>query len=102
MRKIVSSTGLAERDVSKVKEQLEKKSRSRKLILWLSQEQHEDIKAWWGPYAKARKIPRNALFFIQDYKRSYPYGKLLGQVLQICEKIKTLKHTKTFLQVGWR
>jgi cell division protein FtsI/penicillin-binding protein 2 len=101
MRKIVSSTGLAERDVSKVKEQLEKKSRSRKLILWLSQEQHE-VSSVVGPYAKARKIPRNALFFIQDYKRSYPYGKLLGQVLQICEKIKTLKHTKTFLQVGWR
>ncbi len=72
---------LKEEDSGKLRAQLEKKSRSRKLVMWLSRAQHEAVQKWWGSYAKKNKIPRNALFFVQDYKRSYPYGKLLGQVL---------------------
>ncbi len=90
LRKLASSLKLSEKDIPKIKEQFEKKSRSRKLILWLSQEEQEDIKTWWGPYSKARKIPRNALFFVQDYRRSYPYGKLLGQVLHTLREDKDL------------
>jgi cell division protein FtsI (penicillin-binding protein 3) len=61
--------------------QLGKKSRSRKLALWMSQEKRREIESWWFPFAKERKIARNALFFIQDFQRSYPYGKMLGQIL---------------------
>ncbi|MEN9344260.1 MAG: hypothetical protein RLZZ453_1047 [Chlamydiota bacterium] len=61
--------------------QLQKKSRSRKLAMWLSKEEVDSIEKWWYPYAKSHHLPRNALFFIKDYKRSYPFGKLLGQVL---------------------
>ncbi len=74
-------TGIESKETAKLKSQLEKKSRSRKLMLWLTPEMRESILKWWRPYAKAHKIPRNALFFIQDYKRSYPFGKLLGQIL---------------------
>ncbi len=68
-------------DCLKVREQFYKKSRSRKVAMWLGKESKDPIQKWWSAYAKQRKIPRNALFFIQDYQRSYPFGKLLGQVL---------------------
>lgn len=58
-----------------------KKSRSRRVALWLRAEEKQEIEAWWYPFAKQRKIPRNALYFIKDYKRSYPLGRMLGQVL---------------------
>ncbi len=74
-------TGISAKESLKLKAQLGKKSRSRKMILWLTPEMKEAILKWWTPYAKSHKIPRNALFFIQDYKRAYPFGKLLGQVL---------------------
>lgn len=70
----------------KIEETLSKKSRSRKLQRWLSPEEKEKIQAWWNLYAKKRKLPKNALFFVQDYKRSYPYGKLLGQVLHTLQE----------------
>ena len=68
-------------DHQKVREQFYKKSRSRKVAMWLGKESRDPIQKWWFAYAKQRKIPRNALFFVQDYQRSYPFGKLLGQVL---------------------
>jgi cell division protein FtsI (penicillin-binding protein 3) len=74
-------TGINAEETKKLKVQLEKESRSRKLMVWLTPEMHDAIVKWWQPYAKSHKIPRNALFFVQDYKRSYPFGKLLGQIL---------------------
>ena len=65
----------------KLKKHIYKKSRSRKLLTWLSKENKELLVKWWKPFAKKHKIASNALFFVQDYKRSYPYGKFLGQVL---------------------
>ncbi len=65
----------------KLRAQFDKKSRSRKLVMWIDRSQHEDIVNWWRTFAKKKKIPRNAIFFVQDWRRSYPYGKLLGQVL---------------------
>ena len=68
--------------------QFEIKSRNRKLISWLEKDKKELVLAWWLSYAKKEKIPFNALFFVSDYQRSYPFGKLLGQVLQ------TVQHQK--------
>ncbi len=65
----------------KMAAQFEKKSRSRKLMLWLDRETVDQIEEWWFHFARSKKIPRNALFFIKDYQRSYPFGKLLGPVL---------------------
>lgn len=67
--------------------ELSRKSRSRKLAMWLDASKRQEIESWWLPYARQNKIARNALFFIQDYQRSYPYGKMLGQVLHtLCDE----------------
>lgn len=67
------------------------KSRNRKLAMWLDKETHDRILNWWIPFAKANKIPRNALFFTNDYQRSYPFDKTLGQVLHTIQEIKDEK-----------
>ncbi len=66
--------------------ELEKKSRSRKLATALQVKEKEEIANWWFPYAKARKIAKNALYFVQDFQRAYPFGKLLGPVLHTLRK----------------
>ncbi len=66
---------------SYIADQFYKKSRNRKLLMWLDKEQQELISSWWRPFAKKNKIPHNALFFVTDYQRSYPFGPLLGQFL---------------------
>jgi len=71
--------------------QFDRKSRSRKLAAWLDPEMRDAILRWWLPYAKKRKIASNALFFVGDYKRSYPYGKLLGQLLHTIQELKDPK-----------
>ncbi len=71
-----------------LRSQFDRKSRSRKLAMWLDGERHAAILKWWGPFAGANKIPRNALFFVADYQRSYPFGKLLGQVLHTIQNVK--------------
>lgn len=65
----------------KMRAQFEKKSRSRKLVHWLDKEKMDAVQEWWFHFAKDKKIARNALFFIKDYQRSYPFGKLLGPIL---------------------
>lgn len=72
-------------------QQFLRKSRSRKLAMWLEQESKEAILEWWLPYARQNKIPRNALFFINDYQRAYPFGKLLGPVLHTIQNAKDEK-----------
>lgn len=62
--------------------QLNKKSRHRKLVVALSSSTKAQLLSWWIPFARARKIPSNGLFFIGDYQRMHPYGGFLGQVLQ--------------------
>lgn len=68
--------------------QFNRKSRSRKLAMWLDADTRTTIMEWWGPYARSRKIVRNALYFVPDYQRSYPFGKLLGQVLHTVQSQK--------------
>lgn len=70
---------------------LNRKSRSRKLAVWLDKETHDNILNWWTPFAKKNKIPRNSLFFTSDYQRSYPFGKILGQVLHTIQGFKDEK-----------
>ena len=68
--------------------QFDRKSRSRKLAMWLDADTRSSIMEWWTPYARQRKIVRNALYFVPDYQRSYPFGKLLGQVLHTVQSQK--------------
>lgn len=86
---------LEAQDIKKLEFQLSKKSHSRKLVMWLKPQMQNVIEKWWFPFAKAKKIPRNALFFVQDYKRSYPFGKLLGQVLHTLREDKDVKTSES-------
>ncbi len=73
-------------DREKILTELQRKSRSRKLAIWLDNDDKEQVLQWWGPFAKSHRLARNALFFCGDYERSYPHGHLLGQVLQTVQK----------------
>ncbi|MCH9621074.1 MAG: putative peptidoglycan D,D-transpeptidase PenA [Chlamydiia bacterium] len=64
-----------------IKSHFYKKSRFRKVAGFLSLKQKDDIETWWKGFYRAHKLPSNSLTFVKDYKRSYPYGHLLGQVL---------------------
>lgn len=96
VEKIASVFSLDKKDKEKIRQQLSKQSRSRKLMLWMSPEKRKELEQWWFPYARQNKIARNALFFIQDYKRSYPYGKLLGQILHT---VREDRDPNTFQQI---
>lgn len=79
--------------------QFDRKSRNRKIAMWLDRENRDTIMEWWLPYARKYKIPRNALFFETDYQRSYPFGKLLGQVLHTIQNNKD-ETTKQAIPTG--
>ncbi len=66
---------------AQLEEEQKKKSRSLKVATSLTKEQKELIISWWHNYASLKKLKKNLLFLIKDYKRSYPFGKLLGQLL---------------------
>lgn len=73
-----------------------KKTHLRRLAMWLPLETKEEIMKWWGPFYKEHKIAANSLYFVSDYQRSYPFGKLLGQVLHTTQ---SLKDEKTYQSV---
>lgn len=74
-----------------LRSQFDYQSRSRKLAMWLDKMQQNVIFKWWNAYARENKISRNAIFFVPDYQRSYPFGKLLGQVLHTIQNVKDEK-----------
>ncbi len=73
------------------KMQFYRKSRNRRLALWIDKELKDTILERWQLFARKHKIPSNALYFIADYQRSYPFGKLLGQLLHTVQNIKDEK-----------
>lgn len=75
-------------DKSLFRSHFNKNTRSRKLAAWIDSETKASIVKWWEPYARNHKIVRNAVFFVPDYQRSYPFGKLLGQVLHTVQNQK--------------
>jgi len=79
--RLTTIIGLTSGERGTFRKQFDYKSRSRKLAMWLDRSTRNDIQSWWQTYARQNKLPPNALFFVGDYQRSYPYGKLLGQVL---------------------
>ncbi len=85
---LVNFLNLSEADGRECREQFDVKSRSRRLWMWLDRSQKEEILQWWTPYSRKHRVPRNALFFVSDYQRSYPYGHLLGQVLHTVQAQK--------------
>ncbi len=78
---ILDKLGIEGEERRQKRRDFDRRSRSRKIAMWLDQEQKDDILNWWSPFARKHKIASNAIYFVADYKRSYPFGKLLGQVL---------------------
>lgn len=66
--------------------ELKRKSRSRRLVSWISEQQKNLFFTWWRPYAKSHRLASNALFFVSDFKRFHPMGRLLGQVLHTIQE----------------
>lgn len=79
---------LKSEEIDRLRKQFAKKNHARKLCTWLSREEREKVSGWWDRFAASKKIPKNALYFIQDYQRSYPFGKLLGPVLHTLRESK--------------
>lgn len=66
--------------------ELKRKCRSRRLVSWIAEQQKALFVAWWRPYAKRHRLPSNALFFVSDFKRFHPMGRLLGQVIHTIQE----------------
>lgn len=91
--------GFMSEQKKKMRAEFERKSRCRKVCMWLSRESRDQIQLWWNDFASKEKIVRNAIFFTQDYKRSYPFGTLLGSVLHTVQEEKD-PHTHQSLPTG--
>ncbi len=68
-------------DANEVKLELLKKSRSRRLLSFLTRSEKEAIESWYKEFVALTRVSKKGIFFTQDYKRHYPYGESLGQVL---------------------
>jgi cell division protein FtsI (penicillin-binding protein 3) len=58
-----------------------KKSRYRRIANMIPLDEKQKVESFWIAYSKKHRIAKNAIYFIKDYQRSYPFGKMLGQVL---------------------
>ena len=72
----------------KIFDELQRKSRSRKIAHHLDLELKTLIEKWWQKFYTLHKLPKNALYFQADYKRSYPFGSMLGTVLHTVQEEK--------------
>lgn len=67
---------------------LRKKSKSRRTLSYLTPKQQDQIAFAWTELAKKEKLPKNLLFFLRHYARSYPHGETLGYLLQAVAQYK--------------
>lgn len=82
-------------DASQILPEFLRKSRSRKIAEFLDRSERSEIEKWWNGFRIKEKIVRNAIFFTTDYKRSYPFGSMLGTVLHTVQKEKDPKTGKS-------
>ncbi len=94
--KILSFFPLKGEQKNTLKENFYKKSRSRKIIKWIEAEEKKKVLKWWEVFCKEQKIPKKALYFQLDYKRSYPFGFSLGQLLHTVQEEKEGKTFQAF------
>jgi cell division protein FtsI (penicillin-binding protein 3) len=74
------------KEATKMGGEFKRKSRSRRLVSWVTEQQKGIFTSWWRPFARKHRLPSNALFFISDFKRFHPMGHLLGQVLHTIQE----------------
>jgi cell division protein FtsI (penicillin-binding protein 3) len=87
-KELFAHLGFSKDKREKMAPEFDKKSRSRKIAMWLDREERKKIEGWWLRFAKEEKIPLNAIFFKTEFKRSYPFGSLLGSVLHTVQEEK--------------
>jgi cell division protein FtsI (penicillin-binding protein 3) len=80
--------GLGQQEWGKLLSEFYKNSRSRKIAMWLDRESRMNIESWWRRFSREEKIVSNALFFKPEFKRSYPFGSMLGAVLHTVQEEK--------------
>lgn len=97
--KLLNALPVSSKEKERLPLQFRQRSRSRRLAMWLGKEDKDNILAWWKIFAKEHEIPFNALYFVSDYQRVHPYGKLLGQVLHTVQSFKDEK-TKQAIPTG--
>lgn len=78
-------------EIEKIRASFYKKSHARKIASWLDREERKEIEEWWRFFSSRHKIVKNALFFSSEFKRSYPFGKLLGSILHTVREEKDPK-----------
>lgn len=88
---LIHNVPMTKEEENACRAQFDFKARNRSIAASLNKETKEKVIGWWTHFAKEHSIPRNALFFINDYQRSYPFGKLLGQVLHTIQNKKQEK-----------
>ncbi len=84
---------LEEKQIDAMKKQLHVKSKLRRILSWLEPTLQEKIETWWKGFAKQNHLPKNALHFLKEYKRYYPFGSMLGPLLHtVQERRNPLTH----------
>lgn len=73
---------------------LESSSRHYKIAQFLSIEEKKRAQNEWYTLSKEQGIPKHAILFAQDTKRSYPFGHLCGQLIHTVQKQKDEKRKK--------
>ena len=81
-------TDRIEGSFANIRAQFDKRSRSRRIAKWVGRDRKTEIEGWWKGFAKAHNIPANAVYFVQDWQRSYPCGSLMGQLLHTVRENK--------------
>ena len=94
-QQLFSLSGLNSKFWPQVRKEFERKSRSRRIASWLTREKKEQIESWWSGFCKKERIVRNAIFFVADYRRSYPFGNLLGAALHTVQENKDPETNET-------
>ncbi|MEM7175258.1 MAG: penicillin-binding protein 2 [Chlamydiota bacterium] len=88
---VVLLQSLLQEGKKKVRLPLTRKSRSYKLQSYVIESEKKAITAAWRHFAARWKLPRNALYWVEDYQRSYPYGALLGAALGAVQDERDIK-----------
>ncbi len=78
---------------------LARTSRSQKLKGEITEREKKQLEMVWAKFAQQKRLPRNALYWIEDYCRSYPYGSLFGAALGAVQKERHVK-TKQSIPTG--
>lgn len=85
---LLGTVPMTEKEKESLSSHFQRQSRSRKIVMWLGEKEKEAILDWWRPFARREKMARNALYFVSEYKRSYPLGKSLGPVLHTIREVR--------------